>query len=117
MQESADPQQQLDAAQTLKPVNLPEGDTGRSARPAGRPGLSPRAHLAGLRAGGTRRSFDGSTPQVARAFAMASTTPAPFEERLQVVYAPAILDAIEKARKAKRSLAKAHPTGPITQRL
>ncbi len=111
LQESADPQQQLDAAQTLKPVNLPEGDTGRSARP-GRPGLSPRAHLAGLRAGGTRRSFDGSTPQVARAFAMASTTPAPFEERLQVVYAPAILDAIEKGKEGQTVARQGAPDRP-----
>lgn len=108
LQESADPQQQLDAAQTLRPVELPEGDTGRSARP-GRAGLSPRAHLSGLRAGGTRRSFDGSTPPVARAFAMASTTPAPFEERLQVVYAPAILDAIEKGKES-RTIARQGPS-------
>jgi spore germination cell wall hydrolase CwlJ-like protein len=111
LQESVDPQKQLDAAQTLKPVNLPEGDTGRSARP-GRPGLSPRAHLAGLRAGGTRRSFDGSTPQVARAFAMASTTPAPFEERLQVVYAPAILDAIEKGKEGRTVARQGAPDRP-----
>lgn len=111
LQESVDPQQQLDAAQTLRPINLPEGDTGRSARP-GRAGVSPRAHLTGLRAGGTRRSFDGSTPQVARAFAMASTTPAPFEERLQVVYAPAILEAIAKGKEGQTVARQGAPDRP-----
>ncbi len=100
LQESTDTLLQLEAAQKLTPTALPEGDTGRSARP-GRTGQSPRAHIAGLRAGGTRRSADGSTPQVARAMAMSSTTPAPFDQRLQVVYAPAILEAIEKGREGQ----------------
>ncbi|MDP2356745.1 MAG: cell wall hydrolase [Beijerinckiaceae bacterium] len=97
LQERGDPFQQMDAAQKLTPTALPEGDTGRSARP-GRTGQSPRVQIAGLRAGGTRRSADGSTPQIGRAIAMSSTTPAPFDERLQVVYAPAILEAIEKGK-------------------
>ena len=100
LQDSTDTLAQMEAAQKLTPVVLPEGDTGRSARP-GRTGVSPRSHIAGLRAGGTRRSVDGSTPQVARAFAMSSTTPAPFDERLQIVYAPAILEAMEKGKESQ----------------
>ncbi|MFN3889095.1 MAG: cell wall hydrolase [Beijerinckiaceae bacterium] len=104
LQESADPHRQLEAAQRLTQTALPEGATSRSARP-GRVGLSPRTPVAGLRAGGTRRSLDGSTPQVTRAFAMASTTPAPFDEQLQVIYAPAIVEALEKGRDS-RSIAR-----------
>lgn len=102
--DSADPLGQLEAARRLTQASLPEGGTGRSARP-GRAGVSPRTPGTGLRAGGTRRSFDGSTPQVARAFAMSSTTPAPFDEQLPVIYAPAILVALDKGRNAARSAA------------
>lgn len=109
LQESTDSLTQLEAAQKLTPTVLPEGDTGRSARP-GRTGQSPRAHIAGLRVGGARRTLDGSTPQAARAAAMSATTPAPFEERLQVVYAPAILEAIEKS-KGSQSLARTTAPG------
>ena len=103
LQDPADPQAQMDAAQRLTQMNLPDGGTSRSARP-GRAGVSPRSSLAGLRAGGTRRSLDGSTPQIARAMAMSSVTPAPFDERLQVVYAPAIVANFDsKGRGAGRS--------------
>lgn len=108
LQEAADPQQQMEAAQRLTPMQLPQGDTGRSARP-GRVGLSPRTPVAGLRAGGARRSLDGSTPQVARAFALATTTPAPFDERLQVVYAPAIVTGLDKGRDSGRPLVEQGP--------
>lgn len=97
--DSGDPMRQLEAARRLTQTTLPEGGTGRSARP-GRAGVSPRTPGASLRAGGTRRSFDGSTPLVARAFAMASTTPTPFDEGLHVVYTPAILVALEKNKNA-----------------
>jgi spore germination cell wall hydrolase CwlJ-like protein len=108
---STDTLAQMEAAQKLTPTVLPEGDTGRSARP-GRTGQSPRAHVAGLRAGGTRRSADGSTPQAARAFAMSSTTPAPFDERLQVVYAPAILETMEKGKEGQTIARQGAPDRP-----
>jgi spore germination cell wall hydrolase CwlJ-like protein len=104
LQDSGDPGRQMEAAQRLTQDALPEGGTARSARP-GRTGLSPRAPVQGLVAG-ARRSFDGSTPRVARAMAMASATPAPFDERLQVVYAPAIVVEEEKTPEDSRALAE-----------
>jgi hypothetical protein len=111
LQDSTDTLAQMEAAQKLTPTALPEGDTGRSARP-GRTGVSPRSHIAGLRVGGTRRNVDGSTPQVARAFAMSSTTPAPFDERLQVVYAPAILEAMGTGKESQTIARQGAPDRP-----
>jgi spore germination cell wall hydrolase CwlJ-like protein len=110
LKETVDPQTQMEAAQRLTQTVLPDGRTSRSARP-GRVGLSPRPHLAGLRVGGVRRSFDGTTPQIARAMAMASTTPAPFNEQLQVVYAPAVV-AIENGREEASVARQGAPERP-----
>ena len=106
-QDSGDPMRQLETAQRLTLATLPEGGTGRSARP-GRTGLSPRAAMAGLRVGGPRDRRDGSTPQVARAMALASTTPAPFDARLPVIHAPAIVVALEKAQEQEQGKSKTH---------
>lgn len=106
LKETADPQAQVDAARRLTQEKMPDGGTGRSARP-GRAGVSPRVSVAGLLAGGARRNLDGSTPQVARAMAMSSVTPAPFDEQLQVVYAPVVLVGPDKAQGSEARAAQA----------
>ncbi len=116
LQESADPQQQLDAAQTLKPVNLP-----RATLAARRDRAARAFHPAHIwRAFAPEGRAAVSTARRRRSPAP-SRWPRPRRRRsrsgCRSCMRPRSWMRSRRARKAKRSLAKAHPTGPITQRL
>lgn len=88
LQESVSPQESLEAASRLTPTNQSPPAASRS-----RAGSSPASAgpALNLRAGSSARRIDGSTPHVPRAIAMTSTTPAPFDRRIEVIHAPTLV--------------------------
>jgi len=88
LQEGRSAEEELETARSLIESSR-DGATSR-AQSGAQPGVSPRGAGAPLR-GATRRFLDGATPHVSRAMAMTSTTPAPFDHRLDVIRAPAIV--------------------------
>lgn len=89
LQDPVSPEQSLEAANRLTPISESAPVTGRSARTGASPGSA--APALNLRAGATPRHLDGSTPHVTRAVAMTSTTPAPFDRRIEVIHAPTLV--------------------------
>ena len=86
LQDSLSPLESLEAASRLTPAiqNAPA-----TARTGTSPGSA--APALNLRAGANLRRLDGSTPHVPRAIAMTSTTPAPFDRRIEVIHAPTLV--------------------------
>lgn len=89
LQEAVSPQESLEAASRLTPMGESAPPTGKSGRTGASPGSA--APALNLRAGTTHRHLDGSTPHVPRAIAMTSTTPAPFDRRIEVIHAPTLV--------------------------
>lgn len=93
-------EEELEAARSLSQSSA-DGGTSRVERGAVS-GVSPRSSGLPLR-GVARRHIDGATPSVSRAMAMVSTTPAPFDRRLEVIHAPAIVLHEERRAAGERA--------------
>ncbi len=105
----------IDEAQALaRRFTAPEADEGRTGPGAasGRAGASPRAASLNLRAGDSRRRIDGASPPTPRAVAMTSMTPAPFDRRIEVIHAPAVVRALAERNNDGRSSVERSETRP-----
>ncbi|HEY8580425.1 MAG TPA: cell wall hydrolase [Beijerinckiaceae bacterium] len=95
-----------DLARRLTPAEPDDARDGASTGAGGRGTASPRGGGAALnlRFGAQRQRLDGSTPSTPRAVAMTSVTPATFDRRIEVIYAPAVVRMLDPRNGAGRSM-------------